>query len=268
MTQQSWSGSRRVLLTLGGLTLISACAGPGPEPAGPAPATPPPSPVQPSVPPPVPPPSPTPTGLPTIPVQTKPLYVVPAASVPQGSKAVALTFDDGPHPAYTPQVLKILRQHHVKATFFVIGQQAHDNPDLLRSIVDQGHVIGTHTWAHKDVSKMSAGRARTEIGRAVDTVAATIGHIPSLFRAPYGSWSPTAFQVCAALGQTSIAWDVDPRDWDNPGSEQITSKVLHQVGNRSIVLNHDGGGDRSATVRALRQFLPVLADRGYRFVGV
>lgn len=266
MTQQPWSGSRRALLTLGGLTLLSACAESESKPAAPAPAptTPPPSPVHPSVPP----PSPSPTGLPPIAVQAKPQYVVPAASVPKGSKTVALTFDDGPDPAYTPQVLRILRQHHIKATFFVIGQQAHDFPDLIKSIVDQGHAIGTHTWSHKDISKMSAGHARTEIGRAVDTVAATIKHIPNLFRAPYGSWSPTALKVCAALGQTSIAWDVDPRDWDNPGSDQIYSKVLHQVGNRSIVLNHDGGGDRSQTVRALRNFLPVLADRGYRFVGV
>ncbi|GAA2564800.1 hypothetical protein GCM10010435_41620 [Winogradskya consettensis] len=266
MTQQSWSGGRRALLTLGGLALLSACAGPPPpKPGGPAakPATVPSSPA-----PSVPPPSPTPTALPPIAIQTKPLYVVPAAAVPKGSKAVALTFDDGPDPAYTPQVLKILRQQHIKATFFVIGQQAHDHPALIKSIIDEGHTIGTHTWSHKDVSRMPAARARTEIGRAIDTVAATTGHIPHLFRAPYGSWSPTAFKVCAELGQTSIAWDVDPRDWDNAGWDQIRSKVLHQVGNRSIVLTHDGGGDRSQTVRALRKFLPVLIDRGYRFVGV
>ncbi|WP_305788699.1 polysaccharide deacetylase family protein [Symbioplanes lichenis] len=265
MTQQLWSGGRRALLTLGGLTVVSACAGTPPKPTGsaPAPATPPPSPV-----PSVPPPSPTPAGLPPIAVQSKPLYVVPAAAVPKGAKAVALTFDDGPDPAYTPQVLHILRKHHIKATFFVIGQQAHDFPDLVKSIAGEGHAVGTHTWSHQDVSRMPAGRARTEIGRAVDTVAATLGPIPHLFRAPYGSWSPTAFKVCAALGQTSVAWDVDPRDWDNPGSDRIRSRVLHQVGHRSIVLNHDGGGDRSQTVRALRNYLPVLIDRGYRFVGV
>lgn len=260
MTQQTWSGSRRVLLALGGLSLLSACAKSQPQPVSPElpPATIPPSSAPPS-------PSPTPSGLPRIAVQKKPRYVVPAG---RGPRVVALTFDDGPHPAYTPQVLKLLRKHHIKATFFVIGQEASAHPDLVRSIVEDGHAVGTHTWSHKDLSHLPAARVRTEVGRAVDTVATTTGRIPALFRAPYGSWSPTVFQVCAALGQTSIAWDVDPRDWDNPDAGQIRSKILDQVGNRSIVLTHDGGGDRSQTVQALRTVLPVLLDSGYRFVGV
>ncbi|MBL7253502.1 polysaccharide deacetylase family protein [Paractinoplanes lichenicola] len=260
--QQRWTGSRRVLLTLGGLSLLSACAKPQPEPDAPElpPAT-----VPPSSAPPSPSPSPTPTGLPRTPVQKEPRYVVPTG---RGAKVVALTLDDGPHPAYTPQVLKLLRKHHVKATFFVIGQQAAAHPDLVRAIAADGHTIGTHTWSHVDLKKQSAGRVKTEVGRTVDTVAATTGRIPGLFRAPYGSWSPTVFQVCATLGQTSIAWDVDPRDWDNPGAGRIRSKILDQVGNRSIVLTHDGGGDRSQTVQALRGVVPVLLDSGYRFVGV
>ncbi|WP_250038284.1 polysaccharide deacetylase family protein [Paractinoplanes maris] len=260
-TQRQRTASRRVLLSLGGLALLSACAKPQPDPSGP-PATV----AAPSSAPPLPPSaSPSPTGLPRIPVQKKPRYVVPAQG---GTKVVALTFDDGPHPAYTPQVLKILRKHHVKATFFVIGQSAAAHPDLVRAIVDDGHAVGTHTWSHANLRHLPAGRVRTEVGRAVDTVAATTGRIPGLFRAPYGNWSPTVFQVCAALGQTSIAWDVDPRDWENPGASRIRSKVLDQVGNRSIVLAHDGGGDRSQTVSALRGFLPILIDSGYRFVGV
>ncbi|MBU2667949.1 polysaccharide deacetylase family protein [Actinoplanes bogorensis] len=186
----------------------------------------------------------------------------------QGPKVVALTFDDGPHPAYTPQVLTLLRKHHIKATFFVIGQQAAGHPDLIRAIVADGHTVGTHTWSHQDLHRMKAGPVRTEVARAVDKVAAVTGEIPELFRAPYGAWSRTVFEVCAKLGQTSIAWDVDPRDWDNPGSGRIRSRILDQVGNRSIVLTHDGGGDRAQTVRALRGVLPVLLDSGYRFVGV
>ncbi|MEU8234564.1 polysaccharide deacetylase family protein [Actinoplanes sp. NPDC048967] len=263
MTQQRMAGGRRAFLALGGLSLLSACAEPQPEP----PALPPVA-AQPSATPKPPSPSPSATGLPRTPVQKKPRYVVPVRSADKGSRVVALTFDDGPDPAYTPQVLRLLRKHHVKATFFVIGEQASAHPGLVRSIVDDGHTVGTHSWSHADLSRLTAGRVRTEVGRAVDTVATTVGRIPSLFRAPYGSWSRTVFEVCATLGQTSIAWDVDPRDWDNPGAARIRAKILDQVGNRSIVLTHDGGGDRSQTVRALRSVLPVLVDTGYRFVGV
>ncbi|WP_250005003.1 polysaccharide deacetylase family protein [Actinoplanes sp. M2I2] len=262
MTQQPWTGGRRVLLALGGLSLLGACAQPRPEPPELAPVT-----VRPSPSPSPTPPSPSPTRRPR-PVQKEPRYVVPAATAGSGSRVVALTFDDGPHPAYTPQVLKLLRKHQVKATFFVIGQYAAAHPDLVRSIVADGHAVGTHTWSHADVSRLPAGRVRTEVGRAVDTVATTAGRAPEFFRAPYGSWSRTTFEVCAALGQTSIAWDVDPRDWENPGAAVIRSTILNQVGNRSIVLTHDGGGDRAQTVRALRSVLPVLLDTGYRFVGV
>jgi peptidoglycan/xylan/chitin deacetylase (PgdA/CDA1 family) len=201
-------------------------------------------------------------------VQREPRYVVPASSVPKASKVVALTLDDGPDPTYTPQVMEILRKHDVTATFFVVGQRAAAHPDLVRSLVDAGHVVGTHTWSHANLSELPARKVQTEIRRAVDAVTATTGRTPHLFRAPYGSWSRTVFKECAAMGQTSIAWDVDPRDWDNPSAERISAKVLDQVGNRSIVLNHDGGGDRSQTVRALRNFVPVLIDSGYRFVGV
>ncbi|MCY1136371.1 polysaccharide deacetylase family protein [Actinoplanes sp. Pm04-4] len=264
MTGQQWTGRRRVLLALGGLSLLSGCAQQRPqsqpqsEPASP-------DLPRPTVGSPPPPPSPSPTGLPRIPVQKEPRYVVPPG---RGPKVVALTFDDGPHPAYTPQVLKLLRKHHIKATFFVIGQQAAAHPDLVRAIIDDGHMVGTHTWSHADLHRLPAGRVRSEVGRTVENVARTTGRIPNLFRAPYGSWSRTVFEVCAALGQTSIAWDVDPRDWDDPGASRIRSRILAQVGHRSIVLTHDGGGDRSPTVQALRSVLPVLLDSGYRFVGV
>jgi peptidoglycan/xylan/chitin deacetylase (PgdA/CDA1 family) len=181
---------------------------------------------------------------------------------------VALTLDDGPDPTYTPQVLAILRKHHITATFFVIGQSAAAHPDLVRSVADAGHAVGTHTWSHANLKTLPAHQVKTEIERAVETVTATTGRMPNLFRAPYGNWSRTVLTECAALGQTSIAWNVDPRDWDNPGAAHISSEVLNQVGNRSIVLDHDGGGDRSQTVRALRHFIPVLIDSGYTFVGV
>jgi peptidoglycan-N-acetylglucosamine deacetylase len=263
MTARQPRSSRRVFLALGGLTLLSACATDGPPAPGATSAT-----ALPPSQPPSPSPSSSPPAAPRIPVQREPRYVLPASAARKGTKVVALTLDDGPDPRYTPEILKILHKYDVTATFFVIGQSAAAHPGLIRSIVDKGHAVGTHTWSHANLGELPAHKVRTEIGRAVETVTATTGRTPTLFRAPYGTWSRTVFRESAAMGQTSIAWDVDPRDWDNPGADRISSKVLDQVGNRSIVLSHDGGGDRSQTVRALRHFVPVLIDAGYQFVGV
>lgn len=250
--------TRRAFLVLGGLALISACDGaPAPQDTRPVAHSPSPLPS------PAPPPSPS---VPPMRVQKRPQYDLDTSSA--GRKTVALTFDDGPHPTFTPQVLSLLRKHDLTATFFVIGFSAADHPDLLRSIVDAGHRIGTHTWSHADLRHLTAAKVRPQIERAVEAVDTATGVRPTLFRAPYGNWSPAVFQQCAELGQHSIAWNVDPHDWDNPGTHRIGAQVLAQIKPRSIILNHDGGGDRSQTVAALREYLPRLLDAGYRFVGV
>jgi peptidoglycan/xylan/chitin deacetylase (PgdA/CDA1 family) len=250
------STTRRWFLTLGGLALLSAC---GESPAAQQKREV--AHIRPSPPPPSPPAAP-------MRVQKEPRYALPDSAVPDGKKAVALTLDDGPDPTFTPSVLSLLRKHDITATFFMIGQSAAEHPDIVRSIADDGHRIGTHTWSHPDLSDLPAHRVRIEIERAVDAVATVTGARPTLFRAPYGAWSRTVFLQCAELGQHSIAWNVDPQDWDNPGADRIRSRVLDQVKAGSIVLNHDGGGDRSQTVAALREYLPRLLDAGYRFVGV
>jgi peptidoglycan/xylan/chitin deacetylase (PgdA/CDA1 family) len=204
--------------------------------------------------------------LPKLPVQSAPEFKVNPALIVPGRKVVALTLDDGPDPRWTPKVLKILRDHKITATFFMIGSSAAQHPDLVRAVADEGHHISTHTWSHKNLRRLSPAGVRTEIEHGLDAVAKAGNLQPTLFRAPYGNWSPAAFAACAELGQRSISWTVDPRDWDQPGAGPITSRVLAQTGPGSIVLNHDGGGDRSQTVAALRTYLPRLLSHGYQFV--
>ncbi len=253
--------TRRAVLAVAGLTVLSACGPATTEKGGrPAAAAPPPS-GTPSAP-------PTRSASPSPParVQKKPDYTLRRAS--SAGKPVALTFDDGPHPSYTREILSILADHDVTATFFMIGSNVAGHPDIVRKVAEAGHAIGTHTWSHANLKRLSATAVRDEIERAVDEVETTTGQRPALFRAPYGNWSPTVFRRCAELGQRSVAWNVDPRDWEAPGAAVIRSRVLDQVRSGSIVLDHDGGGDRSQTVSALRAFLPRLLDAGYTFVGV
>jgi peptidoglycan/xylan/chitin deacetylase (PgdA/CDA1 family) len=124
-----------------------------------------------------------------------------------------------------------------------------------------------HTWDHADQSKLTMAKVRSEISRTNDALSA-VGVHPSIFRAPYGAWSPTVFQACAAADLRPLDWSVDPQDWARPGTSTIVARILQQTRTGSIVLEHDGGGDRSETVAALKIVLPHLLDEGYRFTNV
>jgi peptidoglycan/xylan/chitin deacetylase (PgdA/CDA1 family) len=201
----------------------------------------------------------------------------PETGVNGGPKVMALTFDDGPSPQYTPQVLDVLGDHDVLATFFVCGDNVGQYPDVIRRMVDEGHTIGNHTWSHPSLGKLSADEIRSEIQRTQDALTAVGAPAPVLFRAPYGDFSDTSLAVCADLGLRPISWSVDPEDWTNPGTDTIVSRVLAGAATGAIVLEHDGteggdndpppgtGGDRSQTVAALSSYLPTLLANGYTF---
>ncbi|MFF7633145.1 polysaccharide deacetylase family protein [Kitasatospora sp. NPDC008050] len=201
----------------------------------------------------------------------------PESEVDAGPMVMALTFDDGPSPQYTPQVLDILRGHDVRATFFVCGDNVRTYPDVIRRIIAEGHVLGNHTWSHPHLDDLSAADVRDQIERTQDVVTEISGRTPVLFRAPYGDFADAALVVCADLGLRPISWSVDPTDWANPGADVIVDRVLAGAATGAIVLNHDGteggdddpapgsGGDRSQTVAALRSYLPQLIDDGYTF---
>lgn len=192
--------------------------------------------------------------------ESRPVYELDA-----DRRVVALTIDDGPDPRHTPTVLALLEQHGIRATFFLIGENAVEHPDLVREIAARGHHIANHTWTHPDLRHLSEAKVREELERTSELLHRTTGKAPSWFRAPGGDWSPASLKVSAELGMRPMAWSVDPRDWARPGTVVITDRILKDVRPGAIVLNHDGGGDRSQTVAALKAYLPVLIDSGYHF---
>lgn len=181
---------------------------------------------------------------------------------------VALTFDDGPDPRFTPQVLDILREHGVRASFFCVGINATAHPDLVARIAAEGHLVGNHTWSHPYLPDLT----RDELLRQVDATGAALstatGGAGDLVRPPYGGRTPDVLRWLAGHGMTTVLWDVDAGDWAAPGVATIADRVTGAVGDGSVVLLHDGGGDRTQTVAALPGILRTLLDRAYTFVTV
>jgi peptidoglycan/xylan/chitin deacetylase (PgdA/CDA1 family) len=198
-------------------------------------------------------------------VYSKPIYYVDD----QGPMAIALTMDDGPDPRYTPQVLEIFREYGVTATFNMIGEQVASNLSLVREVSAAGHTITNHTWDHANLQQLSYSQILSQIDRCNDALA-NANQTPTILRAPFGNWSPAVFEACAARNLTPVDWSVDPRDWDTAAvdTQDIVHTVLRQTQAHSIILEHDGGGVRRNTVAALKQFIPVLLDRGYHFVAM
>jgi len=178
-------------------------------------------------------------------------------------RTMVLTFDDGPDPRYTPHILDTLAEHDVRAMFFVCGEMAVDNQDLLARMSDEGHVVGNHTWSHPLLTRLSRSRIRSEMERTSDVIEDAYGERPQWFRAPYGAWNRAAFQLGAELGMDPLAWTVDTLDWTTPGTRRIVGAVENGAAPGVVVLSHDAGGDRSQSVRALRDYLPHLIDSGY-----
>ena len=197
---------------------------------------------------------------------------VPGGSsfVTNGSRAqhvVALTFDDGPWPD-TPQFLDVLERAHVPATFFQIGEQVGTyGPPVDNRMLADGDIIGDHTWNHANVSG-DGSFAAGEISSTASAIRNLTGFNPCLFRAPGGAVSSALISEARSMGFITIQWDVDPRDWSRPGTGAIYSNVIANAHNGSIVLQHDGGGDRSETLAALPQEIDTLKREGFGFVTI
>ena len=184
-----------------------------------------------------------------------------------GIGEIALTFDDGPDPRWTPIVLDLLRRYRAPATFCLVGVHVRDHPELVRRIVAEGHTLCNHTWSH---AMRLHVRPRSVVRQQLDTTQRAIttasgGVKPRYFRVPGGSWGPVVAEEAGRLGMTLLGWSVDPADWGKLTPKQISDRVLARAGPGAIVLLHDGYGDRAASVAALRVILPALLERGLRF---
>lgn len=191
------------------------------------------------------------------------------------ARTIALTFDDGPDPRYTPQILAVLRQYHVPATFFEIGSLVNRYPDVSRAIVAQGSEIGLHTFTHPDLDTVPAWRRNLEITLTANAIAGATGISPAIVRPPYSSTPRavtaadlTVMRGLARAGYLVVLSDLDSEDWRRPGVASIVHNATpaHHAG--TIVLMHDGGGNRSETVAALHELIPRLLADGYRFTTV
>ena len=181
---------------------------------------------------------------------------------------VALTFDDGPHPEQTPEVLRILRDNDITATFCLVGEMVRLYPELVREIADDGHRLCDHTVTHDtDLPDKPADVIEDEIG---GTLAAIEDAVPGVdvpfYRAPGGNFAANVNKIAAEHDQVPLGWSIDPGDWRKPGARAIHDYVAEHVHPGAIILLHDGGGDRSGTIEALPEIIETLRDAGYEFV--
>jgi peptidoglycan-N-acetylglucosamine deacetylase len=186
--------------------------------------------------------------------------------------AVALTFDDGPSPRYTPKILELLAEYQAQATFFVLGRHAKQYPHLIQAIVADGHEIGNHSYNHLHLPKVSRRVLAAEID-STHTLLTQLGiPCPGLFRPPYSEVSSQQEQYTAKCGQRLILWNINAGDYLGINGPEIANRVLQQISNGAIIVMHDSDefdrADRQPTVEALRLLLPALKERGLRLLTV
>jgi peptidoglycan/xylan/chitin deacetylase (PgdA/CDA1 family) len=192
---------------------------------------------------------------------TKP--AVPAE--PVTDKLVALTFDDGPDPTWTPQILDILKSEGVVATFCLVGSMLNRQRALGREEVASGHMVCNHTANHGLLGKAARDRVESEIDGGADAVKAVTGVDAAFYRPPGGELSPTVVDVAHERGQRVLHWSLDTIDYRRPPAAVLVERVMRNVGPGAVILMHDGGGDRSQTVAALRPIIEALKADGYGF---
>lgn len=197
----------------------------------------------------------------------EPLPMVLARSRPAvNDRIVALTFDDGPWPGQTQEILDILEREDVHATFFMLGVQVRRNPEIARAVRDAGHTIGNHTYGHSILRRATKQQVRKEIEACRDAVRRATGVTPVFFRPPGGLLSPSVYEVCREKDMPVVGWTVDPQDWSGKDTDALVEDVIDHVEPGAVVLLHDGGGDRTSTIEALPQIIAILRARGFTFV--
>lgn len=177
-------------------------------------------------------------------------------------KKVALTFDDGPNPEYTPQMLEVLKEKNVKATFFLLGEEVEKYPEIVKTIQKEGHVIGNHSYKHEQLSKLTMEEACAQVNRTNELIYDITGVYPSYLRPPFGDWHE---KLDCEVNMVEVLWDVDTLDWSSQNHARIVNKVLKNVKEDDIILMHDG---YETSVTAAREIIDTLQKQGYEFVTV
>ena len=188
-------------------------------------------------------------------------------------KVIALTFDDGPYPPYTQQLLKVLAEKHVHATFFMVGENAAKHPELVREVQSAGHLVALHAGYHKDLLKLSPDEVRSNIAYGKSTLEGITGTQLHFMRPPHGFKDWSVISAIESAGLLPTNWSIIPRDWTNPGAQVITDRVLEKAEPGAIVLLHDGDSPknkapREQTIEAVAAIIDKLRAQGYEFVTI
>ena len=193
------------------------------------------------------------------------MAVVTSASAGEAyieAKKDAITFDDGPNPVYTPKLLDGLKERDVKATFFVIGEEAELYPEIIERMAKEGHEIGNHTYSHVNLCCLDDEEIEYEVNKTNQVIEKITGEYPVYIRPPFGFWSK---ELGDKTGMIEVLWDIDPKDWDTSDAGTVITRVLKNVDDRNIILFHDAS---QSSVDAALAVIDELKERGYAFVGV
>lgn len=192
-------------------------------------------------------------------------------SGPREEKKVALSFDDGPDDVYTVQILDVLKEQDVQATFFIMGRRAEIFPEIVNRMTVEGHVLANHTWSHPDILKLTNDKILEELQKTDQIIKDLNCYHPKFFRPPYGSIDREKLELVIKEGYAVISWDVDSLDWKGLDAAEVKTNILENVIPGSIILQHSAGGigeDLSGTVEALPEIIEVLKKDGYQFVTI
>ncbi len=183
-------------------------------------------------------------------------------------KKIALTFDDGPHPYYTAEILEILAEYDVKATFFLIGDNVTRHPEIVKMVYEEGHEIGNHTFSHANLKNADYETVTREIGETEKVVLNTVEYKTKLLRPPEGLWGENVCRAAIENQYTVVCWSIDTRDWAHTPVDRMVNYVLGSAEAGDIVLFHDFVSGKSPTPEALKIIIPALIEDGYELVTV
>jgi peptidoglycan/xylan/chitin deacetylase (PgdA/CDA1 family) len=191
----------------------------------------------------------------------------------RNSKQLALSYDDGPNDPYTPRLLDVLAKHDIKATFFLIGRYVRQRPDIVRDVVQAGHVIGNHTFSHPQLIWQTSSQVRGELLQCRQAILDAVGEHSNLFRPPFGGRRPITLRVVRQLGLVPVMWNITGYDWKAPSVEYIERKIMPHVRGGNVILLHDGshrafGYDRSRSVIVTERLIARYKAEGYEFVTI